>query len=161
MNKTFPGRRLTIFPRRKDKYSIVEKYPQPSVCIECGNVFFRGRWTGKKMSPTEDLFLTTCPACCRKVDNAPAGDVTLRGEFLQRHRDEIMNRILRIESREIGRHPMEKIIEIKKGDDETAISTSGVHLARRIANGLHRSFKGNLSYSYGKGERSVKVEWAR
>ncbi|HUI93493.1 MAG TPA: BCAM0308 family protein [Chitinivibrionales bacterium] len=159
MNKTMGTRR--VFPERQDEYEAREKYPEPAVCPECGDVFRNGRWTGRKMFPSGDLYLAKCPACSRKDGNRPAGDIKISGPFFQAHQAEILNRIRRIERKERGTHPLEQIIAMHSEPDYADISTSGIHLARRIGDALRHSFKGDLSYSYGKGEKSIRVIWAR
>ena len=41
------------------------------------------------------------------------------------------------------------------------ITTTGVHVARRIGDALGRSYQGDLNFTYGAGEKSIKVSWSR
>jgi hypothetical protein len=161
MYRTFNKKTRMIYPERQDRYVETEKYPEPAMCAECGNVFENGRWTGKKTYPLSDVFLAKCPACRRRTDHQPAGDVRIKGEFVDNHYDEILGRIRRIERKERATHPVEQILAISNVTGETDISTTGIHLARRIGDALRHSFKGELSYSYGKGEKSIRVTWER
>lgn len=161
MNRRYDKRARIVIPERRDHYAVTEKYPKPTACADCGSLFENGRWTANKMYPTADVFLAKCPACRRKTGHDPAGDIKIKGVFAHEHHDEIIGRIRRIERREKAMHPVEQILAMSDAPDETNIATTGIHLARRIGNGLRRSYKGELSYSYGKGEKSIQVVWER
>ena len=161
MGKDFLNKTRTIFPVRQDEYESTGKFPDATVCIECGNVYKNGRWIHPDAQIGSAFGQTKCPACRRLEDHRPAGDITIKGPFTQQHHDEIMGRIRRIERKERARHPIEKIIGIVDEPYQTDITTSGIHLARRIGDALHHSFKGDLSYSYGRGEKSIQVHWER
>ena len=100
-----------------------------------------------------------CPACQRIADNYPAGYVELKGEFFEQRREEILNLVNNEEKLETGEHPMEKIMAITLEDDTTLITTTGVHVARRIGEAIARAYQGNLDYTYGDNEKSIRVVW--
>ncbi|MDQ7055714.1 MAG: hypothetical protein Q9M89_04205 [Persephonella sp.] len=49
-----------------------------------------------------------CPACRRIEDRYEGGIVEFKGEFLQSHRDEIINLIKNVEEEEISYRPLER-----------------------------------------------------
>ena len=91
-----PGGRAATRDRRiqefeHDTYKTNGKLKEPTVCPECSAVFHKGRWMwGPKPQAAHE---TLCPACHRIKDLYPKGFLTLKGEFLAEHRDEILGLI--------------------------------------------------------------------
>lgn len=161
MDKGNFGRRdRLVQEKRHDMYLEKEKWPEPTLCIKCRSVFENGRW-GWGDAPPAGAHSVTCPACQRIADNYPAGYVELKGEFFIKHRQEIGNLILNEEKLEKGEHPQERIMAIEEDNDGTAITTTGVHIARRIGEAISRAYKGELKFSYGDWEKSIRVAWSR
>jgi hypothetical protein len=160
MSKGLYGRKdRLIKERRHDAYQEREKYPEPTLCPQCGALYVNGRWTWKN-KPAQ-TYKTVCPACRRIAANYPAGFITVSGSFFPEHQHEVMNLILNEEKREKGAHPLERIISIVGAGDHTAVTTTGIHLARRIGDALHRAYDGHLSFRYADAERSIRVYWQR
>ncbi|OIP33066.1 MAG: hypothetical protein AUK27_11505 [Deltaproteobacteria bacterium CG2_30_66_27] len=57
-----------------------------------------------------------CPACRKIADGFPSGVVTLRGEFLRTHRDEILTIVHNEERRARETNPLERIMAIREED---------------------------------------------
>lgn len=148
-----------IQEKRHDTYRERGKWPDPTVCGECGSLFQDGRWSWNKA--TKEANKVVCPACQRIVDNCPAGYVEIRGTFFKGHREELLNLIRREEKFENGEHPMERIISIVDEVGHTLVTTTGVHIARRIGKALSRACQGGLSIQYGDDEKSIRVYWSR
>lgn len=148
-----------IKEKRHDAYRKRDKWPEPTLCTECAALFVNGRWTWEK--PTEKANETICPACRRCADNYPAGYIEIKGDFLKKHGDEILSLIRNIEKQEKGEHPLERIISITDEREHTLVTTTGIHIARRIGEALSRSYKGDFSFQYGEGEKSIRVYWQR
>ncbi len=144
---------------RHDTYHERGKLPEPTQCTECGAVFFNGRWSWKTVS--DPVNRTTCPACRRIADNYPAGHIELRGPFLEEHHQEILNLILNEEKREKSERPLERVINIVGKKEYVLITTTGIHLARRIGQALSNAYSGELSMQYADGDQSIRVEWQR
>ena len=102
-----------------------------------------------------------CPACRRIEDKYEGGVVYLKGEFLQKHKDEILNLIKNVEEEEVAYRPLERIIEIKDNGEEIEITTTYEHLARRLGEAVHRAYKGKLKLEYPGGQKYVRVFWER
>jgi NMD protein affecting ribosome stability and mRNA decay len=105
--------------------------------------------------------VSLCPACQRIKDEYPAGFVTLSGEFLQEHREEILGLVHNVEEREKAQHPLKRIMEIRDEAGEISITTTDLHLARSIGDALHHAYAGELDYEYAKGADSLRVTWKR
>ena len=143
MSKGLYGRKdRLIKERRHDAYQEREKYPDPTLCPRCGALYVNGRWTWK--NKPEQTYETVCPACRRIAANYPAGFITISGCFFAEHQNEVMNLILNEEKREKGDRPLERIISIVGAGDRTTVTTTGIHLARRIGDALHRAYAGDL-----------------
>jgi len=50
---------------------------------------------------------------------------------------------------------------MSNGKGTMLVTTTGVHLARRIGEALSRSYKGEFSFQYGDGEKTLRVYWER
>lgn len=148
-----------IQPERQDVYRNRTKYEEPTVCSECGAVYEGGRWAWGT-GPT-GAARAVCPACRRIAGRLPAGRVELSGDFFRAHRDEILNLVRNAEAAERDERPMERIMAIADGGGHTLVTTTGIHVARRIGESLARSYQGALDYRYGDGEASIRVAWAR
>ncbi len=161
MDKGKYGRRdRLVQQKRHDAYREWGKMPEFTVCTVCKAVFLDGRWSWTEV-PSEANFVT-CPACQRIADNFPAGYVEIKkGSFLGEHRDEILNLVKNTEKQEKEARPMERIMNIDEHEDLIIITTTGIHVARRIGEALSRAYQGNLDFSYGDGEKTIRVYWER
>ena len=142
-----------------DPYLARSKPAEPAVCPQCGLVYHKGRW--QHMPRPERASGHVCPACHRVNDRNPAGYVTLAGAFADAHADEIMRLIHNEEIREAQRHPLQRIIAIEKEQGTVTVTTTDVHLARRIGDALHAAFHGELAIKYSPDEYRVRVNWTR
>lgn len=145
--------------KRHDVYRSGRKLPEPTVCPDCNAVFSGGRWNWSEANSSAKT--SRCPACQRIADNLPAGIIKIRGSFVREHRDELVGLIRNTESLEKGAHPLERIMSISDQGDGLQITTTGVHVARRIGDALSRSYHGSLDYTYGDAEKSIQVSWVR
>jgi NMD protein affecting ribosome stability and mRNA decay len=143
--------------REHDAYKAKGKLKEPSVCKQCGAVYHQGRW--QWIAAPEGAHADTCPACHRIHDHYPAGYLTLKGSFLQEHRDEIMNLIFNEEKRQRADHPMKRIMDIETKGDEVVVTTTDIHLARSMGDALHHAYQGKLEYHYNEAQNLLRVEW--
>ncbi|MDF1525170.1 MAG: BCAM0308 family protein [bacterium] len=147
------------FKGDKDPYRLAEKPPGGAVCKDCGATVVDGRWTWS--APSGEVVSTVCPACRRIRDNYPAGYLTLDGPFFTENREEIMNLVSNVAEAEKGEHPLERVMAMENDGGTTGITTTGVHLARRLGDSVQRSYRGELTVHYEEGENRVRVNWAR
>ena len=145
--------------KRHDTYRESGKWPEPTICTICQSVFSQGRWTWKTI--VDEVNKTTCPACQRIQDNYPAGIFELTGDFFNKNKKEILNLIHNEEEKEKGEHPLERIMEIQEQEDRTTITTTGIHVARRIGEAVANAYKGDLVLTYGEGEKTIRLSWSR
>lgn len=142
-----------------DSYKSKRKLPEPARCPTCGAVYHAGRWSWG--TAPADANEATCPACHRIRDRFPAGYVTLKGEFLAPHREEILHLVRNREAREKAEHPLERIMAIEDTGEGVLVTTTGTHVARDIGEALHSAYKGDLEYHYNSEENLLRVSWRR
>ncbi|MGD8426420.1 MAG: BCAM0308 family protein [Balneolaceae bacterium] len=156
---TFKQERLRIFKEKRiDTYLERQKYPDPTICIKCGALYKEGRWTWDDLP--EIAHEAVCPACQRIADDYPGGIIELKGEFLDEHKDEILNLVRNISSLEQSRHPLERLMEITDTSESIIIKTTGMHAARRIGGAIHDAYQGDIDYNY-DAENYVRITWHR
>jgi NMD protein affecting ribosome stability and mRNA decay len=143
-----------------DPYKSKSKLPEPTLCPQCGAVFHRGRWQWARAEA--GAHETLCPACHRANDGVPAGILSLNGEFLQKHRDEILHLIRNLEEKEKAEHPLKRIMSQEQQDDGgVVINFTDPHLARAAGEGVHSAYEGELEFHYTEGDTLLRLRWER
>lgn len=145
--------------RDDDPYRKTRKPQGPTLCPTCQAVFAEGRWTWDR--PPEDASQEKCPACQRIQDQFPAGYVTIKGEFFNEHRDEIIALITSKEDREKAEHPLQRIMAIEDVREGLQVTTTDSQLARGIGEALHDAYKGDLKLRYSRDENLLRAIWKR
>ena len=153
-------RNKLIQEQNHDPYFLKGKHPDPSVCEKCGVVFRNGNfeWPGKAPAKAANF---VCPACKRIAGRYEGGVVVLEGDFLLKHKNEILNIIKNTENNERKYRPLERIFDIADNDRRIAIKTTYEHIARRIGEAVHDACKGELNFQYPDGEKYIRVHWQR
>jgi NMD protein affecting ribosome stability and mRNA decay len=142
---------------RHDPYQARGKYPEGTVCRDCGVVFRRGRWAWSEAPQAPHPAL--CPACGRIRDELPAGYVTLEGVRSDEDRDLLIRIARHEEARVKDEHPLERIMRVEHDGTRVVVTTTDTHLPRRIGEAVRRSHQGTLETRYGEDEYSVRVRW--
>ena len=142
-----------------DPYHSKRKISEPSVCTQCGAVFHKGRWSWDAQPANSHEVL--CPACQRIHDHVPAGFLTLSGEFLGQHKEEIMNLIHNIAEKEGKEHPLQRIMGVEDQESGLLFTFTDAHLTRGIGEALHKAYEGELDYEYTKEDIMLRVTWHR
>lgn len=124
---------------------VASDLPQQTYCHDCGLVFHRGRWNREAV--TRNLMIrkgvpsTICPACFATRNRIPGAMLSiLSADRLDAEKLEqiVMSTAQYIEQR----HPLERLIIVKKSLHEWDVHTTGVLLAEKIARELVREFGG-------------------
>jgi hypothetical protein len=155
---TNPRKDRLLHERRHDPYQQAGKPPEPVVCPICNAVFLDGRWQWRESWPLNSR-PEICQACHRIRDNFPAGIVTLSGDFVRTHRQEVVNLARRHEREERARHPLHRIISIEELTDKIIVATTDIHLPKRIGRAMQRAGKGRLDLLYNPESCFVRVNW--
>lgn len=152
--------------RSTDVYLPKKGIREAALCSCCGALYRRKRWSVddealQKARSGNKLNQVTCPACRRVADNNPAGVVTLSGEYLRWHRDDILNAIRQIEARSRTKNPLGRIMAIDQGDDFLTVTTTEDKLAQKLGRELFKAHRGELHYRWNHEEHFVRVSWSR
>ena len=142
-----------------DPYRMRKKIKEPAFCPQCDAVYDKGRWVwGERPVGAET---ETCPACSRIEESQPAGIVNLSGDFLLEHNDEVINLVRNEEEKEKGQHPLHRIMSVDDGKRGTVITTTDIHLPRRIGDALKSAYGGELDFHYEEETYFIRVNWSR
>ncbi|MET4701682.1 NMD protein affecting ribosome stability and mRNA decay [Constrictibacter sp. MBR-5] len=157
-----PGRRIAGRAQEDhvhDPYQQRQKPHEPAVCAECSAAFHHGRWQWGA-APAQAAS-NLCPACRRIHDDYPAGIVELEGSFLTVHKDEIVRLARHQGDLEQREHPLHRIMAVRERADGVEITTTDIHLPRRIGEALHHAYQGDLDYHYEDDRYFLRVRWSR
>lgn len=149
-----------IEEHRHDPYKARGKLPEPSRCPQCSAVFVNGRWQWSKEA-LAGAHSHICQACHRIADKYPAGEVTLTGSFAAKHAAEIVGLIRNIEAAQSREHPMQRIMALDELADRIVVTTTDIHLPRRIGHALVDAYKGDLDTHYDESGYFVRMAWRR
>ncbi len=142
-----------------DPYHARSKPAEPAVCPQCGLIYHKGRW--QRAARPEKANEHLCPACHRMNDRNPAGYITLAGPYMEAHGEEVMRLVRNEETRQAQDHPLQRIMGIENKEGMVSVTTTDVHLARRIGDALHAALQGELTVKYNPDEFLVRVNWTR
>ena len=150
-----------IQQRVHDPYKSQQKLTEPTVCPDCHAVFSGGRW--QWLTDTTKLaYEQRCPACRRIDEKVPAGILTMQGQFLQDHSDEIMNLLHNKVETEMALHPLKRLMTLEESEDGKIVATfTDTHLPRDIGKALEHAYKGSLDIDYAEDEDFTRVNWSR
>lgn len=140
-----------------DPYQLRHKPHEPAVCRQCGVIYHDGRWQwGQRREGAEEVM---CPACRRIAERAPAGILTLRGDVALRHKDELTGLARNREEAEKSEHPLNRIAAIEQSEEGLVITTTDIHLPRRIGEAVKRAFHGSLVMHFDEDSYFARVDW--
>lgn len=149
----------------KDPYLLKMSPGDRAVCTKCGAVYHNKRWVlGGGTEPRVGKALKAqCPACQKIKDGYVGGFVTLRGDFLREHSEEIINMIRNKEKRALYYNPLDRIIAIKRmrGGGDLEVTTTTEKLAQRIGQMLSKAYNGNVEYKWSSDIKMARVLWTR
>lgn len=144
---------------RQDPYHPREKLTDATHCRKCGAVYRHGRWQWE--APAESGGPATCPACRRVQDRLPAGRLMLDGPYAAAHREELVRIACNQAEEECSLHPMHRIMRVEERKEDVEITTTDIHLPRRIGEALKRAHDGDLTIVFAKDAYEVRVHWHR
>jgi len=138
-----------------------------AVCEGCHAVYHNKRWSADpKLYDTvmqgPAVATLVCPACLKIRDNFPGGLVTLRGDYVLSHRQDLMSLIRNEEERARGFNPLERIMSVREnGHGSLVIATTNEKLAQRLGRALKKAFHGAVAYQWSHDNKLVRVDWER
>ena len=133
-------------------------------CDSCPAIYSNKRWQllpETSSLPKGEIRKITCPTCRKIADNYPEGVITLRGEYLWEHEEEIRRILKNEERRAVAKNPGERIIRMDQIGDSLIIETTEEKLAEHLGRVLHRAHHGALQVSWGSDHTMCRVTWER
>ena len=149
-----------------DPYLPEEGLKETTLCRECHAVYRNKRWyldpaAYREPEGRTDTPWTTCPACQKIAENYPEGVVTLRGDYLWRHEEEIRNILRNEEEKARAKNPLERIMRMVREGDALIIETTEEKLAEHFGRALHKAHQGDLKVSWTQEHSLCRVTWER
>lgn len=138
-----------------------------SVCERCHAVNSNKRWslsTERYDLAMQDpaVRLMICPACHKMQDDLPGGVVTLKGDYVLPHKQELLNLVKNEEERARGYNPLERVISVKEnGSGSLVITTTNERLAQRLGKAIKKAFHGEVAYHFSHDNKLARVDWER
>ncbi|MBI5057343.1 MAG: ATPase [Nitrospirae bacterium] len=165
-------RKLFSFAQRKsmdtcsDPYLLQGVSYEAAVCKRCHAIYQNKRWCFndelfEKMNEWKSLNKVLCPACQKIKDKFPGGIVTLKGEFLREHKNEILNLIRNEEHKAMGFNPLERIMAMNDIKEGMELTTTNEKLAQRIGKSVQKAYQGRVGYKWSQDTKLLRVEWER
>jgi hypothetical protein len=163
----------TTFTHRPDQDAGRHRTPrapsEPILCAGCGAVYVGRRWSHAGAAKIraaglagQPIDVRICPGCRRRNAGLPHGFVHVDGEFVARHRDEILRLLHNEAGRSIEDNPLAQVLEW--GDDGMGgllVTTTTEHLAIRLGRALERAFDGKLLFGFSHENKLAHVWWHR
>jgi len=139
---------------------------EPALCENCRAVYRNKRWTldpeeYEAVQASENVQRVTCPACRKIAEHYPEGVVTLRGDYLWDHEEEIRNILRNEENRAMAKNPLERIIRMEREGDDLVIETTEEKLAEHLGRALHKAHQGHLDVTWSDNHSLCRVTWER
>jgi hypothetical protein len=165
-HKTGVGEKGQRANRSTDVYMPKAGAKEAALCKECGALYKNKRWSVdeaelEKAKAESGLNTVTCPACKRVSDNNPAGILTFSGEYLLKHKDDILSAIKHIETKSRMKNPLGRIMEISQDMNTLTITTTEDKLAQKLGREIFKAHRGELHYRWNHEEGFVRVSWSR
>lgn len=156
------GRRQTS----DDPYRPQEGLKEMAVCETCQALYRNKRWYLDPVEAEAALadgraHPVVCPACQKMADHYPEGLVTLRGEYLWSHEEEIRNILHNEESKAMAKNPLERIMRLDREGDSLVVETTEQKLAEHLGRALHKAHQGELQVSWADDHSICRVQWER
>jgi hypothetical protein len=77
------------------------------------------------------------------------------------HRKDLLDLIRHEAEQESREHPLNRLMEVRELADAVHITTTDIHLPKRIGAALKRAYDGDLDVRFGDDEYAVRVVWRR
>jgi hypothetical protein len=149
-----------------DHYLPTRAPRRPLICPGCHAVSKGKRWELDEKAYALHVRRGTaesrrCPACRKIRDRYQGGQVTLRGPYLDGHRDEVLRVVANEEKRARGLNPLHRIVSIGEEGGVIEIGTTDEKLAQRIGRELRKACGGTVTYRWSHNDKFVRVQWER
>ncbi|MFN0207846.1 MAG: BCAM0308 family protein [Planctomycetota bacterium] len=146
--------------------TIIPNPKSTAVCGGCGSIYEKKRWfedaaRARELKHDAKTDIVKCPACVRSKANYPEGILTISGEFLKEHHDDILHTITHTAKMERERDTLCRLMGVKSSEEMILVKTTNERLVRRLGHVLHSAYGGDLSFVFSHGIRLTRVRWHR
>ncbi len=159
------GKKFGHAGRVNDPYEL-EEGQEAAVCTECHALYQSKRWFFDeklygKLAGTGKVRQVICPGCRKVKDHYVEGYLTLSGDFLVEHKNEIVT-LLEKEAAKVGKRSFDdRIIQIAPEGEKLVVETTTEKLAQHLGRAIYKAYKGDLSFQWSEPNRFVRVYWSR
>lgn len=132
------------------------------ICPECGAIESKKRWFYDpkiKESKRKEVKYKLCPGDEAIKNGWIEGEVVLKNKILRLVPDQLGELIYGLEEEFRKDDPKNRVVKINKGKGFWKVYTASVFLARRIGEGLEKTYVSKVSYKFSKGDKFVSVIW--
>jgi len=146
----------------RDAYENEDPPSEPVRCSICDNVYVNKQWYTPDESPLEEIEQIdthTCPGCQKLRDGYYYGELTIEGDFLKDHSEELSNLIQNEVQRVQTKNPLSKLVSADSDGGEVVLRTTNAKLAEHIGRSLHKAYEGTIDID--KSEYITRVHWTR
>ena len=139
---------------------------EAAVCQECHALYQGKRWSFDeklygKLEGGGKVRQVVCPTCRKIKDHYVEGYLTLSGEFLTQHREELVT-LLENEAAKVGNRSVDdRIIQMVPEKDKLVVETTTDKLAQHLGRAIYKAYKGDLNFRWSEGNKFVRVYWTR
>jgi NMD protein affecting ribosome stability and mRNA decay len=149
-----------------DPYLSESGLKEPAICQGCKAIYRNKRWLldpveAKIMQDDPKVQWVTCPACQKIAEHYPEGIVTLRGDYLWSHEEEIRNILSNEADRVMAKNPIARIMHMETSGESLVIETTEQKLAEHLGRTLNRAHSGDLQVAWSGSPRVCRVTWER
>ena len=102
-----------------DSYRSPLRMRSGTECSKCGATYENGRWTWQ--ASADKTRQIVCPACRRILDQVPAGELVLAGDYLAPRHDEVLGLLRNEAAGEAQQHPLERIMAVDAQPDHVTV----------------------------------------
>ena len=164
--RKWSGEKGKKFGKTDDPYLPAGGRHEMAVCTTCKAIYQKKRWffdaaLYQNIANLPTTNLVTCPGCQKVQDRYYEGVITLSGDFLAAHREEVLTRI-NTEAETVARkNPLDRIIDIRDEPGKVVVETTTDKLAQRLGKAVYRAYKGDLDIRWSHLDKFVRVYWKR
>jgi len=159
------GKKFGHVGRVEDPY-LPEEGQESAVCTQCHAMYQGKRWffdekLYDRLTSTNQVQEVVCPTYRKIKNHYPEGILTLSGEFLGQHRDEIVRLLEKEAERVSKRNVLDRIIQMGPDGDRLVMETTTEKLAQHLGRTIYKAYKGDLNFRWSEMNKFVRVYWSR
>ncbi len=151
----------------KDPYLLKGTPKGRAVCTQCATVYddkrsaLVSREETLRKAESKDFISVLCPACMRIKDDFPGGYVTIKGDFLREHKDELLGLVRNKEDIARSNNPLERVMAIKEGAQGIEITTTTEKFAQMLGKEIHKAFSAKVDYKWSADVKVARITCTR